>query len=124
MIAYGRRMRLAILCVVLGCGGAPTPDVCGSLDRTTCLASATCTLVHVDGRQYACRAEAGPCEVGHTQDDQAGCEKRARCRFEPSSCYCPCKGYGKTTVEDTTGESCKCECGGGKPPSCVSSEAP
>lgn len=127
MIAYGRCMRLAILFVLLGCGGTTTPpsaDVCGSLDRNTCLASDTCSLVHVAEMQYECRAESGTCEVGHKQDDQAGCEKRAGCRFDPGSCYCPCKGYGKTTVEDRAGESCKCECGGGPPPTCVAESAP
>lgn len=126
MIAYGRQMRPAILLVLLGCGGTTAPPQaasCGSLDRKTCLASETCTLVHVDGMQYECRAESGACEVGHEQDDQAGCERRAGCRFEPSSCYCPCKGYGRTTLEDATGEACKCECGGGKPAMCVASSS-
>ncbi len=120
---------IAILLVACG-GSAPKPPtadeiaLCDSLDRNTCLASNKCTLVHVADTQYACRPEQGACERGHRQDDKAGCEQRSGCQFEPATCYCECKGYGRTKAEDSTGEPCKCFCGGGAPSTCVSKTAP
>lgn len=124
MIAYGRRMRwIAILWMfALACSDAKpaTFEDCKPLDRAACMKSASCTLVHAAGDSYACRPESGDCERGHVQDDAAACTRRAGCEYKPASCYCPCKGYGKTTVDDGPDTpSCKCDCAGNLPPACV-----
>lgn len=92
---------------------------CSMLDRQSCLDYTLCTLVHVSGMQYECRVSRGECELGVLEAEQSYCEKRPNCRWVPGTCYCPCKGYGRTNVEDRFAQPCKCECGGGKPPACV-----
>jgi hypothetical protein len=111
-------------------------DGCAELDRTACMASPRCTLQHAgttDRRAYLCRPARAPCEIGFAQagffgsgDDipaadrqQAQCNARPGCVFEPGGCYCPCRGNGHTTVPDSAGApACQCDCGGGPPPVC------
>ncbi|MBX7078867.1 MAG: hypothetical protein K1X88_06730 [Nannocystaceae bacterium] len=111
------------------------PD-CGALSRTACMASPHCTLQHAgtaDRRTYRCRPATAPCEIGFAQsgffgsgDDipaakrqQADCNARPGCVYEPGGCYCPCRGDGQTTVPDgPDAPPCRCECGGGTPPVC------
>lgn len=108
-----------------GAGSAPTttPPVastdCDALDRHECLESTACTLELAAPNAYRCRPEAGPCETGLVQSDEKACTARAACKFVPATCYCHCRGYGKTKVEDTHGPACKCDCGGDAPPACV-----
>jgi hypothetical protein len=50
----------------------------------------------------------------------ATCTDRAGCRFVQNDCYCSCRGFGKTSVEDgDEAEACDCFCGGGAPVACV-----
>ncbi|MEM6996850.1 MAG: hypothetical protein AAF721_40480 [Myxococcota bacterium] len=115
---------------------------CDSMSRTTCMRSTHCTLVRSEGaelRQYQCRAATSPCEVGFAQASvfgagaaaiaagerqQAECRERVTCHFEPGSCYCACRGNGKTTVPDgAEADGCLCECSGGPPPTCTRAPA-
>jgi hypothetical protein len=126
-------MRALVMVVVLfGCSEpasrTPTtpaaPVSCDTLDRAQCLESKQCTLVQIKGSDYECRPEQGKCEVGHAQDDEKSCTARSGCRFDVAMCFCACKGYGRTKIEDRSGEDCKCGCGGGKPSMCVPASSP
>jgi hypothetical protein len=98
--------------------------LCDTYDRARCLDSLRCTLEHVEGKQYACRPEAGACEVGLAQtNNEAECVKRPGCRFDPGACYCDCQGNGRTKVDDVSPKLCACFCGGGQPPRCIPTEA-
>jgi hypothetical protein len=118
---------MLVALVVAACSGNsdPAPKTpnhgasCDSYDRNTCLESKHCTLHQVEGRQYECRAEVGACELGLVQTDEAACNARKGCKFEPATCFCACRGYGRTKIEDKSGPNCKCVCGGGKPSMCV-----
>lgn len=120
-----------------------TPNACSALSRTACLRSTDCTLEVESPRhrtgEYVCRPAAGRCEVNLAQYELPGggapfasptaaaegerlCQERPGCEFVASECYCACRGYGRTTVED--GEEatpCSCVCAGGPPVRCVES---
>ncbi len=120
----------------------PAEDGCGLLSRTACMKSAACTLEATDKTkqrgEYLCRPAQGMCEEGLVEHDLPGggaelrtraeaeaatlaCTDRVGCRFVEAECYCTCRGYGMTTVEDgAEAEDCDCYCGGGSPPACVS----
>jgi hypothetical protein len=121
----------------------PTED-CAKLTRTDCMRSAACTLektasAHVPNRDgnYVCRPSEGACEEGISQFDLPGggtdhltttekagaaervCTDRPGCAFSTGDCYCACKGYGRTSVEDgEEAPGCLCYCAGGAPPTC------
>ncbi len=111
---------------------APAPAVedspgdapCETLTRAACLRSVVCTLDAPGGghsNQYRCRPAAGNCEIGLTQTDDARqrCADRVGCEWSSGSCYCACRGSGRTAVEDgEEAEACDCECGGGPPSGC------
>lgn len=123
--------------------GSATPPVpaaaagaCASMTRTACMQSTECTLEQVGerSRQYRCRPATEPCERGFSQagfwgsgtegvqaskQQQAACNARPGCGFVDGGCYCHCRGMGQTTVPDgDEAEPCRCECGGGPPPTC------
>ncbi|MCB9597297.1 MAG: hypothetical protein H6719_31520 [Sandaracinaceae bacterium] len=106
---------------VLDPGDAP----CETLSREACLHSVVCTLAAPAGRassRYVCRPAAGNCEVGLRQlrEDQDRCDARTGCSWRDASCYCACRGSGRTAVEDgPEAEPCDCDCAGGPPPGCT-----
>ncbi|MBX3271946.1 MAG: hypothetical protein KF729_16880 [Sandaracinaceae bacterium] len=102
-------------------GDAP----CETLTRAACLRSLVCTLEAPSGRRsdrYVCRPAAGNCEIGLRQldADRDRCDARVGCMWRSASCYCPCRGSGRTTIEDPpSADVCGCACSGGPPPGCV-----
>ncbi len=116
-------------------------DACSGLSRTACMKSAECTLeVAAPGERtgdYVCRRAQDRCEEGIVQFDLPGggasigtqaladeailaCTSREGCVYTASECYCACKGYGRTSVEDgAEAQGCLCYCASGPPPSCV-----
>lgn len=106
---------------VIDPGDAP----CETLRRGACMQSVVCTLVSPTDRPsttYLCRPAEGNCEVGLTQTeaDVDRCNQRTGCRWNEGTCYCGCRGVGRSAVEDgEEARSCRCECGGGPPPGCV-----
>lgn len=125
---------------------APTPkrENCAKLTRTDCMKSLACTLEKApsgevpnrDGK-YVCRPARGACEEGFSQFDLPGggtqdlttpedaeeaerdCTERPGCVVSRGDCYCTCRGFGTTTVEDgEEARDCDCYCGGGEPPTC------
>jgi len=104
---------------------APGDAPCETLDRAGCLASLVCTLVAPErarSNRYVCRPARGNCEAGIRQvpADADRCAARTGCVVVPASCYCPCRGSGRTAVEDRPGtEACDCDCGGGPPRRCA-----
>jgi hypothetical protein len=129
-------------------GSASAPpqaaEDCAKLTRTACMKSLACTLEKAPSKdvpkrdgKYVCRPAKGACEEALSQFDLPGggtkvltspekgaaaervCTDRPGCRFAGGDCYCSCRGFGRTTVED--GEEaleCDCFCGGGEPPAC------
>ncbi len=102
-------------------------ELCDSLPRTKCMESPECTLVLPNDQQrgrYLCRAASGPCEAGVRQTELsrgAGnlCRSRPGCSVVADNCYCHCRGYGRTAVEDgAEAQQCLCECAGGAPAAC------
>ena len=123
---------MALVALVLGCR---TPEDCAKQSRTECMRSARCALeLATPGHVYRCRPAVEPCEPGLKQADffgsgeegvarsrqvQAACRTRPGCVFDPGVCYCHCRGYGRTSVEDgPEAEPCNCGCAGGPPPRC------
>ncbi len=97
---------------------------CATLPRAHCLERPDCTLdqPQARSRQYVCRDAVPPCEVGMVQAqlDRGQCEAQSGCVFHPASCYCHCRGMGRTAVEDgPEAPGCDCECGGGPPAMCA-----
>ena len=126
-------------------GGAPAPSPspsgasrrsdpasgCSTLRRNTCLGRADCTLVKGPGKSggpnsYICRPSAGRCETGLKQSSThfaTQCRSRG-CTYTDAACYCACRGYGRTTVEDgSESERCLCECAYGEPARCTDPKA-
>jgi len=119
-----------VVLLVIACGDTVTPPprspevsvvaYCNRLDRLQCVESTECRLVATDepGR-YRCRPAVGPCEVGFRQYDEQACARSGSCRLATGHCFCPCRGYGRTLVEDAHGKDCSCFCSGGPPTICV-----
>ncbi len=119
----------------------PAAAACGGMTRTLCMRAAHCTLELVSKRpddyDYLCRPANSACEQNIAQANLEGtdlglsdgtvdrCNSRPGCQYQRSECYCPCKGYGQTSLPDgAAAEMCECECAGGRPPSCVAAPSP
>jgi hypothetical protein len=128
----------ALLSISIGCSstqdtsGDDTQDTtelqaCDEMTRHHCMESTYCTLELSEvPNVYTCRSAEGSCEEGVSQNDLSGtqtgnlsCTEIDGCEAVFGDCYCSCRGYGQTTVEDgEEAEECNCACGGGTPPAC------
>ncbi len=102
-----------------------TSRACNTFSRGECFRATHCTLVLDKSAStnvnYLCRDAQGPCEKNMAQSDRATCESRPGCTLDNGGCYCHCKGYGRTAVEDKDDlPACSCVCAGGPPPRCRS----
>jgi hypothetical protein len=99
---------------------AVAPLTCEELSRGLCMDSSDCTLENIpETGVYRCRPAMGACEQGIAQDDVDACRAMDGCRPLDGNCYCPCRGAGRTAVEDgSEADDCNCACGDGDPPTC------
>lgn len=109
----------------------PANGVCSQMNRHDCLHSPGCVLEVADAKTfpgiYRCRPAVSACEKDLAQASfydsptaSEACTRRAGCRYEKAGCYCQCRGYGQTTVEDgPETDQCLCACARGEPPRCV-----
>src|SRR5580765_3833900 len=98
-------------------------EICSKLTRTACMASTNCKLSRKSEARYVFSKASTNCDSGIAQssiDFKTKCTARKGCEFKPGNCYCECRNYGSTPVQDgDEAPNCNCYCAGGDPPQCV-----
>ena len=116
---------LILLLVNMACLSPTAPKVyCESMTRTACTASPHCILDKTEDMErgvYECRVPKNECEREFARNGK--CSNSKGCKLLESDCYCKCRGYGRTKVEDGwEAEDCSCACSGGPPRRCVEAD--